>query len=1326
LHLIKPADIDNNVTIVIISLFLGWPDLATAPVGNALIASITWPGYAALPGLTRRKPMRYFFTTLRFRLLLLVFLAVLPALAVILYSGLEQRRMAAEAAKQNVLDLVHHASLYQERVVEGVRQMLLSLAELPAVRQQDGAVASAVFSRILEKQKIYGNISAADRHGKVFATARPQPGQAPSAAGRSHFEQALNTRDFAIGEFGIGRTSGKPTIHFGYPLIDYGVVQGVVSASVVLDCLNTLIARSQLPPGSMITVIDRDGAILSRHPQPEQWVGKRMPEAEIVKIVLAKGEGIAEAVGIDGVPCLFAFTPLEVGSHDLFVYAGVPLKTVYAGANRVLTRNLLALGVAALLALIAAWLLGQFFLIGRTQTLVNTSQQLAGGDLAVRSGLAYDDGEFGQLAQSFDEMAAALQHRQESLRESEEKYRTLVEQLPAIIYAIAPDEAGTLLYVSPPAEGLLGVSPAEYLADPAIWKSQVHPEDRDRVLAEIEASFATLTPIVDEIRLQSRSGALLWFHTEARPVPDPSGRPLYLQGVMLDITDRKRVEEDLAASEVRYRTLVENIDLGITLISSDYKIIMTNAGLGKIFGRPPQEFVGKYCFREFEKRDGICPHCPAVKAMASGQPMEVDTIGVHNDGTFHYAHVRTFPTFDSLGNVTGFVEVVEDTTARRQVEDQLAWEGKVNSSVAELSRALLASRSIEDISQMVLDNAVALTNSSLGYCGYLDPQTGYFIVPTLTREVWEVCEVPDKNIIFKEFTGLWGYGLEHRQSVLSNNPGADPRSSGTPQGHIPIHNFISVPAMLGEQLLGQLGIANAPGDYSAKDQEVCERLALVYALSIQRQRAEEALRQSEARFRDITENVAEWVWEVDLEGKFTYSSPVVEQLLGYKPEEVLGKHFYDFFLPNERQALKEQAFAIFFTKQPFRDFISPNLHKNGKIVWLSASGVPVLDAQGNSWGCRGANIDITERRKSQEALEIANTRLKALLEEADERNRNMALLNDMVDVLQSCRTSAEAFEAIGHFVPKFFPTDAGALYLLRNSKNLLSPVTVWGQPPPSEELFPPDDCWAIRGGRVHRMDDPASPLLCKHVTLSGTLATGYLCVPLMAQGVSLGIFHIRFLSCAKEGREAGELEDKQRLAMTIAENLALALANLKLREILQNQAIRDPLTGLYNRRYLEETMDRELHRSRRLKAPLGVVMMDLDHFKDFNDSLGHGAGDALLSALAHVITAGIRTEDIACRYGGEEFLLVMPGASLETTRERAEHVRQAVKALQVKYQGRLLKSATISLGVAIFPDHGVTADEVIAAADTALYRAKQSGRDRVEVANLNSPAAAAP
>jgi diguanylate cyclase (GGDEF)-like protein/PAS domain S-box-containing protein len=1097
--------------------------------------------------------MHHFFTTLRFRLILLVFLAVLPALGVILYSGLEQRQMAADEAKKDVLGLVMHAVAHQERVVEGCRQLLLSLSEVSCVRQREGAACTALFARILERQKIYANISAYDPQGNLFASALPQP--PVSAAGRSHFERARQTRDFAIGGFGIGRASGKPTLHFGYPVIDNGVVQGVVCASVVLDYLNTLVAKTKMPPGSMLTVIDRDGTILARYPQPEQWVGKRMPEAEITKIVLARAEGIAEAVGIDGGPCVFAFTPLEVGSHDLFVYAGVPLKTIYAEAHRILVRNLLALGGVAVLALVLAWMLGQFFLINRTRTLVNASQQLAGGDLRARSGLPYEDGEFGQLARSFDEMAAALQQRQESLRVSEEKYRTLVEQLPAIIFTMAPDEARTLLYVSPPAEGLLGVSPAEYLADPDLWKSQVHPDDRDRVLAEIASSFVTLTPVVDELRMQSRSGALRWFHAEGRPVPDPDGRPLYLQGVMMDITDRKRAEEALQASESRYRTLVENIDLGITLIGSDYKIIMTNAGMGKIFGKPPQEFVGKYCFREFEKRDGICPHCPGAKTMASGQPMEVDTIGVHADGTFHYAHVRTFPTFDSLGNVTGFIELVEDTTARRLVEAAL----------------------------------------------------------------------------------------------------------------------------------------------------------------------EEERRQKEA----ILNNIPDIAWLKDKESQYLSVNEPFAKSCGVSPQEIIGKNDLDLWPLDLAQKYRADDQEVIRTGNR-KCFEELQMDTEKGMIWIETVKTPILNDGHEVIGTTGIARDITSRKQMAEALKEANARLQILVDEAEERNRKMALLNDMSDMLQTCQTSEEAFAAISHFVPKFFPADAGALYLLRNSKNLLSSVTTWGPSPPSEELFLPEDCWAIRSGRAYRVTDPARELLCKHISETDSLTTGYLCVPLVAQGASLGILHIRLLSCATQGREAGELEAKQRLAVAIAENLALALANLKLRETLKNQAIRDPLTGLYNRRYLEETLDRELHRSRRLKAQLGVVMMDLDHFKDFNDSFGHGAGDALLSALAHVITAGIRTEDIVCRYGGEEFLLVMPGAALPATQERAESLRQAVQALQVKYQDRFLKSPTLSLGVAIFPDHGVTAEEVIAAADAALYRAKQAGRDRVEIASLNSPAAAAP
>jgi diguanylate cyclase (GGDEF)-like protein/PAS domain S-box-containing protein len=816
------------------------------------------------------------------------------------------------------------------------------------------------------------------------------------------------------------------------------------------------------------------------------------------------------------------------------------------------------------------------------------------------------------------------------------------------------------------------------LDDPELWKNLVHPDDREKVLATLNQIAATGKPGLEEFRMLAASGALFWFRAEGTLVRDQAGRGQFIQGVLLDITDRKRADEALQASESRYRTLVENIDLGITLISSDHKIIMTNAGQGKIFKKSPADFVGKECFREFEKRPAVCEHCPGTRAMATGMPAEVETTGVLDDGSHVLARVRAFPIFGPQGEATGFIEVVEDITARRQVEEALA------ASEAKY-RALIETTHTGFV---IIDPQGKVLDANSEYLRL----TGYnSLSEILGRSVEE-----------------WTAAADLQRNVAAVQECAETGS---------IRNLeIAYVQKNGETIPIEI---NATTIQDASGKKI---MSLVRDIT-QRKQMVEALEESDQRFKDITENAVEWVWEVDSEGKFTYSSPVVEQLLGYKPEEVLGQHFYDLFLPDERQDLKDKAFAIYDVKKGFRDFINRNFHKNGAIVWISTSGVPVLDAAGNLLGYRGANIDITERRQAQEALENANIQLQALVHEAEERNSTAALLNDMSEMLQTCQTSEEACAAINHFVPKFFPNDAGALYLLRNSKNLLSSVTTWGDAPPSEELFPPDNCWAVRSGRLHWVDDPASALLCKHITAADPRAMGYLCVPLMAQSVSLGILHIRFLSCATWERKAAELAAKQRLAVAIAENLALALANLKLRETLQNQAIRDPLTGLYNRRYLEETMDREIHHSRRLKAPLGVVMLDLDHFQAFNDNFGHGAGDALLSALAHVITAGIRSEDIVCRYGGEEFLLVLPGASLETTRERAENVRQAVTALQVKYQGRFLKSTTISLGVAIFPDHGRTAEEVITAADAALYQAKQAGRDRVQIA-VSSPAEA--
>ena len=186
--------------------------------------------------------------------------------------------------------------------------------------------------------------------------------------------------------------------------------------------------------------------------------------------------------------------------------------------------------------------------------------------------------------------------------------------------------------------------------------------------------------------------------------------------------------------------------------------------------------------------------------------------------------------------------------------------------------------------------------------------------------------------------------------------------------------------------------------------------------------------------------------------------------------------------------------------------------------------------------------------------------------------------------------------------------------------------------------------------------------------------------------------------------------------MTFAGQIGLSIANIKLRDALRTQSIRDALTGLYNRRHLEEILEREIRRSARAQQHLGIIVIDLDHFKSFNDPYGHDAGDAVLCETGLSLTSGIRAEDFVCRYGGEEFVVVLPTANLEAARARAETLRLKMKELTILHQGKSMGMITISAGVAVFPDHGTTPREVIAAADAALYEAKRNGRDQVAVA----------
>jgi len=269
------------------------------------------------------------------------------------------------------------------------------------------------------------------------------------------------------------------------------------------------------------------------------------------------------------------------------------------------------------------------------------------------------------------------------------------------------------------------------------------------------------------------------------------------------------------------------------------------------------------------------------------------------------------------------------------------------------------------------------------------------------------------------------------------------------------------------------------------------------------------------------------------------------------------------------------------------------------------------------------------------------------------------------------------------------------------------------------DSFAPDDCWALRRGRIHILNIKQNglELLCPHLKDDPPLSA--LCIPMMAQGEAMGILHLRSNSSAlTESSQIRSLmtESTQRIAIAMADSIVLTLANLKLRISLREQSIRDPLTSLFNRRYMEATLEREFNRAGRFQRSVGIMMLDLDHFKRFNDTFGHEAGDTLLRELGSFLKKHLRGSDIACRYGGEEFSLILPEVSLENVQARAEQLREGIKQLNVQHNGKALGPISLSVGIGMFPEHGMTSQQVLKAADAALYQAKGAGRDRVVTA----------
>jgi diguanylate cyclase (GGDEF)-like protein/PAS domain S-box-containing protein len=456
----------------------------------------------------------------------------------------------------------------------------------------------------------------------------------------------------------------------------------------------------------------------------------------------------------------------------------------------------------------------------------------------------------------------------------------------------------------------------------------------------------------------------------------------------------------------------------------------------------------------------------------------------------------------------------------------------------------------------------------------------------------------------------------------------------------------------------------------------------------------------------VIESSADSIIRASLDSTILSWNKAAERTYGYTAEEAVGQPV-SLIVPTDCMEELHRLTERVLKGGSVQNHETVRVRKGGARLAVALTLSPVQDGDGKIVAMSTIARDITQRKRAEETL-------RESVEKLERRTHQLRLLAEMGDLLQASSTPADAYAVAARFAQTLISATSGALFVCSAPTKDLEIVSRWGEVQPDEHDFlVPDKCWGLRTGRAHFVQDSDTDLLCRH--LPDPPPTCYLCAPMIAHGETLGLLHLRLSrpQQTSSGEVPPEPVEFPWPATSIAEQLALAVANMKLREALRSQSIRDPLTGWFNRRYMEETMEREISRAARNRRPLAVIMLDVDNFKQFNDAFGHEAGDVALQTLCETLKSHVRSEDVACRYGGDEFVLVLPDTCARLAAQRAEELRTTAAHIDVQYQGRLLAPMALSLGIATFPANGRTLKDLLRASDAALFRAKGEGGNTV-------------
>ncbi len=566
-----------------------------------------------------------------------------------------------------------------------------------------------------------------------------------------------------------------------------------------------------------------------------------------------------------------------------------------------------------------------------------------------------------------------------ALRKSEEIFRILYNNSPDMLVSVSPENDKILLCNRTILKNT-GYARKEIVGS-LIFK--MYHEDCMKGVKEANERFAKTGKITDtELILRRKDGSKIDVNLNASSVKDETGNILYSIYSWRDITERKLAEQIIIDSEERYHSLYDSMAEGFARCKMiyennepvDFKYLEVNNSFEKLTGL--KNVVGKKISEILVNLKVENPELFELYARVAqtGISEQIETF-VKPLGIWY--SISTYST-----EKDHFLVIFNDITDRKQASILIGKQNLVFSAINELFIKSMACKTTYEVAQICLSIALKVTNSQYGSVAEIN-SNNHFDTLALSDMGWEECKMAmlDPSCIHDmEIRGIWKVGLQSKKGIIINDPSGHPKSVGVPVGHPPLNSFLAMP-FGHSKFKGMIGVANKDGGFDEADRGILEALSLAFAEVINNIRNQEDLLKSEERFKQVSESTGEWIWEIDTKGVYTYSSSPSNSLLGYHPEEIIGKkHFYDFFAPDVREKFKKAAFRVFVKKESFSRFENPNIHKDGHTVILETNAFPILDDNGDLIGYRGADKDITK-------LKQAEFDLIAAKEKAEESDR---------------------------------------------------------------------------------------------------------------------------------------------------------------------------------------------------------------------------------------------------------------------------------------------------------------------------------------------------